>query len=1057
MANVPAVVSRLLDDGAGGLAGVPVHIDVRQLFCPARLLDDDELGPPTSLTQLMDVLGRARREAEGKLADGDMDAIGRLALAVERHDDLVSAVLLATYGAPFVRRLVLGEVVMTDERLAPWAEAMAMLHGQGLVARRDLGPDGDDIGDLLLGLEGCFLLAADVYAVHGVTQPSTVIGPFPVPGIPGLMQDSGSTKAAVARVVLAAVPTRSSQRESGLEVLQFIISERLRLVRRGAPFTADEATILGTNLPFASLDELQASPTELSQHIRTQQLLLDLDDLFVGLILGSPEASLPAYYALLEERLFTAGAPIADGDELLASMEAIRVERLLRTTLPPVSSVPGGYYEDKVVVVLTSPTADAKIYFTLDGSQPTIASPQAQADGLTVSAADESILRAFAVAPDLQPSSELELIFLIKSSDADYTALIVSIACACVLALLVSAIVTYMMRRHQLPLLKPEEVEVGDVIGVGSRSIVFAGTYRGAEVAVKEFVDPDRMEEVLRSQKPDNHAFDMRPSTLNSGSTSTHSLQLASSGMLSSRSSNTMVTVSSSRATRDRDAVVHKQLLREFSREVRMLNRIRHPNIVALIGAFDTNERRGIVLELMHRGSLGDVLANPTQILGWKKRVHMALDAARGLAYLHAQSPPILHHDVKSHNILVDERNHCSLSDFGASVDVGGERIDIGTVPWMAPEALRRRAYTTACDVFSFGVVLWELAARQDPTASRTAQQIADDTLSGNRLPIDNENWPVELCTLISECWKHNPKRRPSIADVVQRLGSILADLPDELRGREPNTVVAGSAVLGRAVMKDMQRSLLDGVLPHAFLDPAVTVVFLDIVSFAKISSKLDAADVADLLQRVFGLFDQIAAEFGCLHFQTIGHTYVALAHEATRPAASVAGTPWKPEQSACMFAMAAVERAARLPILSNGRLPPVGHTAISLRCGIASGSVGFQLVSFDRLEILGDTVNLASRLESLGVGGRVQVSEALFHIVADAFPNSRPSSIKIKGKGRMRTVLLGTSDATPPLNRMLDADLRTHRVSEDDSEQAVYPGASDAALDNIPGTADFC
>ena len=99
----------------------------------------------------------------------------------------------------------------------------------------------------------------------------------------------------------------------------------------------------------------------------------------------------------------------------------------------------------------------------------------------------------------------------------------------------------------------------------------------------------------------------------------------------------------------------------------------------------------------------------------------------------------------------------------------------------------------------------------------------------------------------------------------------------------------------------------------------------------------------------------------------------------------------------------------------------------------------------------------VATRLESLGVGGRVQVSEALFHIVADAFPNSRPSSIKIKGKGRMRTVLLGTSDATPPLNRMLDSDLRTHRVSEDDSEQAVYPGASDAALDNIPGTADFC
>lgn len=127
----------------------------------------------------------------------------------------------------------------------------------------------------------------------------------------------------------------------------------------------------------------------------------------------------------------------------------------------------------------------------------------------------------------------------------------------------------------------------------------------------------------------------------------------------------------------------------------------------------------------------------------------VAVSVARGMAYLHSRSPPILHLDLKSANILVDERGRVKVADFGlsrarhrtyasaaASGGAGGGGGGAGTPEWTAPEVLRCGAYAEPCDVYSVGVVLWELLTGQPPWAELSPMQVVGAVgYGGARLP----------------------------------------------------------------------------------------------------------------------------------------------------------------------------------------------------------------------------------------------------------------------------------------------------------------------------------
>lgn len=155
-----------------------------------------------------------------------------------------------------------------------------------------------------------------------------------------------------------------------------------------------------------------------------------------------------------------------------------------------------------------------------------------------------------------------------------------------------------------------------------------------------------------------------------------------------------------------------------FVNELEFLSRVNHKNLVQLLGFCEENNELVLVYEYMENGSLHDHLHNlySSYIMSWPTRIKVALDAARGLQYLHVYAdPPIIHRDIKSSNILLDDEWTGKVSDFGLSLmgppdDESHLSLSAaGTVGYMDPEYYKFEQLTAKSDVYSFGVVLLEL------------------------------------------------------------------------------------------------------------------------------------------------------------------------------------------------------------------------------------------------------------------------------------------------------------------------------------------------------------
>ncbi|CAN1351971.1 Receptor-like cytoplasmic kinase 185 [Linum perenne] len=171
-----------------------------------------------------------------------------------------------------------------------------------------------------------------------------------------------------------------------------------------------------------------------------------------------------------------------------------------------------------------------------------------------------------------------------------------------------------------------------------------------------------------------------------------------------------------------------KQGEEEFEVEVELLSRLRSPYLLALLGYCSGNNRKLLVYDFMANGGLQEHLyplpgSNVTyRKLDWETRLRIALEAAKGLEYLHEHvSPPVIHRDFKSSNILLDKSFHAKVSDFGLAKlgpdSVGGHvstRV-LGTQGYVAPEYALTGHLTTKSDVYSYGVVLLELLTGRVP------------------------------------------------------------------------------------------------------------------------------------------------------------------------------------------------------------------------------------------------------------------------------------------------------------------------------------------------------
>jgi len=220
--------------------------------------------------------------------------------------------------------------------------------------------------------------------------------------------------------------------------------------------------------------------------------------------------------------------------------------------------------------------------------------------------------------------------------------------------------------------------------------------------------------------------------------------------------------------------------IEEFAGEVRMMQSMRHPNVVLFLGAVVRGPTLNIVCELMPYGSLHALLhgmsRNGVELsTNGRLREQMARDCARGMSYLHSRSPPVVHYDLKPANLLVDANWTVKVCDFGMSrlkhSAKLGSKSPGGTPEWMAPEALRNDPTDESADVYSFAVILWELMTLKYPWEELSSPvQIVVQVAFLHRRPKLPTWLPSHAVQLLQRCWHKDPGERPAFPEILEQL-----------------------------------------------------------------------------------------------------------------------------------------------------------------------------------------------------------------------------------------------------------------------------------------------
>ncbi|KAG0476191.1 hypothetical protein HPP92_013032 [Vanilla planifolia] len=230
-----------------------------------------------------------------------------------------------------------------------------------------------------------------------------------------------------------------------------------------------------------------------------------------------------------------------------------------------------------------------------------------------------------------------------------------------------------------------------------------------------------------------------------------------------------------------------ERLTQEFWREAEILSKLHHPNVVAFYGVVQDGPGGTLatVTEFMVNGSLRHVLLRKDKYLDRRKRLIIAMDAAFGMEYLHSKN--IVHFDLKCDNLLVNLKDQsrpiCKVGDFGLSkikrntLVSGGVR---GTLPWMAPELLNGSSNRVSekVDVFSFGIVMWEILTGEEPYANMHYGAIIGGIVNNTLRPPIPTTCDPEWRKLMEQCWAPDPQQRPSFTQITSRLRSMSQSKP---------------------------------------------------------------------------------------------------------------------------------------------------------------------------------------------------------------------------------------------------------------------------------------
>lgn len=236
----------------------------------------------------------------------------------------------------------------------------------------------------------------------------------------------------------------------------------------------------------------------------------------------------------------------------------------------------------------------------------------------------------------------------------------------------------------------------------------------------------------------------------------------------------------------DKDSHSDPEIINAFRHELTLLEKVRHPNVVQFVGAV-TQEIPMMILLEYHRGDLGCYLQKKGR-LSPSKALRLALDIARGMNYLHECRPdPIIHCDLKPKNILLDCGGLLKVAGFGLirmsniSPDraklLQPEMIDRASL-YRAPEIYKDEIFDRTVDVYSYGVMLYEMLEGVPPFHPKPAEEVAKMMcLEGKRPTFKTKrNYPSEIRELIEECWSPESVTRPTFSEIIVRLDRIVAN-----------------------------------------------------------------------------------------------------------------------------------------------------------------------------------------------------------------------------------------------------------------------------------------
>ncbi|EGD73334.1 RGC/RGC protein kinase [Salpingoeca rosetta] len=510
--------------------------------------------------------------------------------------------------------------------------------------------------------------------------------------------------------------------------------------------------------------------------------------------------------------------------------------------------------------------------------------------------------------------------------------------------------------------------------------------------------------------------------------------------------------------------------------EIRDVREVHHSNLLRFVGACLDEPNVAILYDYAQKGSLDDVVSNLDVKLDVNFKYHILKEVAAGMHFLHG-SVFKAHGRLRSATCFIDNRWTVKIGDYGLRQLQAHQQKDeeaamngASTLRWTAPELLSGVSAiddilegTQQGDVYSFGVMMNEVWTREQPyddfalsmeeviaSVSASANQQAlvqplparhnqvapkpiqvksawtspkDGTDGSLVRPTVAEDTPQGLKELMEQCWHPDPAQRPAFREICQRLdalhpteGSMVDNLISMLEKYSQNLEgIVSERTKELAAEKEKVEELVCRMLPKQIVEDLkvgknvkaesfdnVTIFFSDIVGFTRICSQSTPLQVVDMLNDLYTLFDTIIEDYDVYKVETIGDAYMV-----------VSGLPVRNgDQHAGEIASMALHM---LSAITKHRIRHLPHERMQLRIGLHSGPAvaGVVGTKMPRYCLFGDTVNIASRMESGGFALRIHLSDSTAKILErlGGYHLETRGERQVKGRGIMTTYWLNGKD----------------------------------------------